>query len=206
LDFYFQPVMSRQSGQSELRRHLRAPSAARRDAWTSWSDVRLRPLRAAVRGAEAGQDHVLEMMVTQELGDPFRRRRCCRCRCASWTNIRPTAANRRFRVKVPKRFAYASQMWPSYGYGRTPYSRVKPGEPVLTVDEYLAWAATTCPGRKSSRSWLRERLRRPGAWGVAPCRSRPHRELVGSRRRRVWGSAKVLCAPDQGGCSRRAGC
>ena len=27
------------------------------------------------------------------------------------------------------------------GYGRTPYSRVKPGEPVLTVDEYLAWAA-----------------------------------------------------------------
>jgi len=27
------------------------------------------------------------------------------------------------------------------GYGRTPYSRLKPGEPVLTVDEYLAWAA-----------------------------------------------------------------
>ena len=27
------------------------------------------------------------------------------------------------------------------GYGRTPYSRVKPGEPVLTVDEYIAWAA-----------------------------------------------------------------
>ena len=27
------------------------------------------------------------------------------------------------------------------GYGRTPYSRVKPGEPILTVDEYLAWAA-----------------------------------------------------------------
>ncbi|HVL55708.1 MAG TPA: thiolase family protein [Burkholderiaceae bacterium] len=27
------------------------------------------------------------------------------------------------------------------GYGRTPYSRIKPGEPVLTVDEYLAWAA-----------------------------------------------------------------
>ena len=27
------------------------------------------------------------------------------------------------------------------GYGRTAYSRVKPGEPVLTVDEYLAWAA-----------------------------------------------------------------
>lgn len=27
------------------------------------------------------------------------------------------------------------------GYGRTPYSRAKPGEPVLTVDEYLAWAA-----------------------------------------------------------------
>jgi len=25
--------------------------------------------------------------------------------------------------------------------GRTPYSRLKPGEPVLTVDEYLAWAA-----------------------------------------------------------------
>ena len=27
------------------------------------------------------------------------------------------------------------------GYGRTPYSRAKPGEPVVTVDEYLAWAA-----------------------------------------------------------------
>lgn len=27
------------------------------------------------------------------------------------------------------------------GYGRTPFSRAKPGEPVLTVDEYLAWAA-----------------------------------------------------------------
>ncbi len=27
------------------------------------------------------------------------------------------------------------------GYGRTPYSRLKPGEPVLTVDEYIAWAA-----------------------------------------------------------------
>jgi acetyl-CoA acetyltransferase len=27
------------------------------------------------------------------------------------------------------------------GYGRTPYSRVKPGEPVRTVDEYIAWAA-----------------------------------------------------------------
>lgn len=27
------------------------------------------------------------------------------------------------------------------GYGRTPYSRAKPGEPVRTVDEYIAWAA-----------------------------------------------------------------
>ncbi len=27
------------------------------------------------------------------------------------------------------------------GYGRTPYSRCKPGEPQLTVDEYIAWAA-----------------------------------------------------------------
>lgn len=27
------------------------------------------------------------------------------------------------------------------GVGRTPYSRAKPGEPVLTVDEYIAWAA-----------------------------------------------------------------
>ena len=27
------------------------------------------------------------------------------------------------------------------GYGRTPYSRAKPGEPVLTVDDYIAWAA-----------------------------------------------------------------
>ena len=27
------------------------------------------------------------------------------------------------------------------GYGRTPYSRAKPDEPVLTVDEYIAWAA-----------------------------------------------------------------
>lgn len=27
------------------------------------------------------------------------------------------------------------------GVGRPPYSRVKPGEPVLTVDEYIAWAA-----------------------------------------------------------------
>ena len=27
------------------------------------------------------------------------------------------------------------------GYGRTPYSRIKPGEPVLNVDEYIAWAA-----------------------------------------------------------------
>lgn len=27
------------------------------------------------------------------------------------------------------------------GYGRTPYSRAKSGEPVVTVDEYLAWAA-----------------------------------------------------------------
>lgn len=27
------------------------------------------------------------------------------------------------------------------GYGRTPYSRLKPGEPVLNVDEYIAWAA-----------------------------------------------------------------
>src|SRR5690242_17403198 len=26
------------------------------------------------------------------------------------------------------------------GYGRTPYSRVKEGEPVYTVDEYIAWA------------------------------------------------------------------
>lgn len=28
------------------------------------------------------------------------------------------------------------------GYGRTTYTRQKPGEPVLTVDEYLAWAAS----------------------------------------------------------------
>lgn len=28
------------------------------------------------------------------------------------------------------------------GYGRTPYSRAKPGERVLTVDQYLAWAAS----------------------------------------------------------------
>lgn len=27
------------------------------------------------------------------------------------------------------------------GYGRTPYSRAKPGEPVLTADDYIAWAA-----------------------------------------------------------------
>ena len=27
------------------------------------------------------------------------------------------------------------------GYGRTPYSRAKPGKPVLNVDEYIAWAA-----------------------------------------------------------------
>lgn len=27
------------------------------------------------------------------------------------------------------------------GYGRTPYSRVKPGEPALSIDEYIAWAA-----------------------------------------------------------------
>jgi acetyl-CoA acetyltransferase len=27
------------------------------------------------------------------------------------------------------------------GYGRTPYSRAKPGEPMYTVDDYLAWAA-----------------------------------------------------------------
>lgn len=27
------------------------------------------------------------------------------------------------------------------GYGRTPYSRKKPGEPVFNVDEYIAWAA-----------------------------------------------------------------
>ncbi len=27
------------------------------------------------------------------------------------------------------------------GYGRTPYSRLKPGQPVLNVDEYIAWAA-----------------------------------------------------------------
>jgi acetyl-CoA acetyltransferase len=27
------------------------------------------------------------------------------------------------------------------GYGRTPYTRLRPGEPELTVDEYLAWAA-----------------------------------------------------------------
>jgi len=27
------------------------------------------------------------------------------------------------------------------GVGRTPYSRAKPGEPVLNVDEYIAWAA-----------------------------------------------------------------
>ena len=27
------------------------------------------------------------------------------------------------------------------GCGRTPYSRAKPGEPLLTVDDYLAWAA-----------------------------------------------------------------
>lgn len=27
------------------------------------------------------------------------------------------------------------------GVGRTPYTRQKPGEPVLTVDEYIAWAA-----------------------------------------------------------------
>lgn len=27
------------------------------------------------------------------------------------------------------------------GYGRTPYSRAKPGERILTIDEYIAWAA-----------------------------------------------------------------
>lgn len=27
------------------------------------------------------------------------------------------------------------------GYGRTPYSRARPGEPLPTVDEYIAWAA-----------------------------------------------------------------
>ena len=27
------------------------------------------------------------------------------------------------------------------GFGRTPYSRARPGDPVLTVDEYIAWAA-----------------------------------------------------------------
>jgi acetyl-CoA acetyltransferase len=33
------------------------------------------------------------------------------------------------------------------GYGRTPYSRAKPGEPVLTVDEYIAWAADLALGK-----------------------------------------------------------
>ena len=36
------------------------------------------------------------------------------------------------------------------GYGRTPYSRVKPGEPVLTVDEYLAWAAALALGKDAT--------------------------------------------------------
>ena len=27
------------------------------------------------------------------------------------------------------------------GVGRTPYSRTKPGEPIYTVDDYIAWAA-----------------------------------------------------------------
>jgi len=28
------------------------------------------------------------------------------------------------------------------GYGRTPYSRAKPGERILTIDQYIAWAAS----------------------------------------------------------------
>ena len=31
------------------------------------------------------------------------------------------------------------------GVGRTPYTRQKPGDPVLTVDEYIAWAADLVP-------------------------------------------------------------
>ncbi len=32
------------------------------------------------------------------------------------------------------------------GYGRTPYSRAKPGERIYTIDEYLAWAADLALG------------------------------------------------------------
>jgi len=90
-------------------------------------------------------------------------------------------------------------MWPFVGYGRTPYSRVKPGEPVLTVDEYLAWGWTG-PGKIRH---VQERLRRPGA-GVAHAEAAHTVNWSAAVAESLGISPKVLLRADQGGASAAA--
>lgn len=86
------------------------------------------------------------------------------------------------------------------GYGRTPYSRAKPGERVYTVDEYLAWAADIALARAgmSKNDFDGQGL------GVAHAESAHTVNWSASVAETLGISPQVLIRADQGGASASA--
>jgi acetyl-CoA acetyltransferase len=86
------------------------------------------------------------------------------------------------------------------GYGRTPYSRVKPGEPELTVDEYIAWAADLALQKAgmSLRDFDDQGL------GVAHAEAAHTVNWSPATAENLGISPKVLIRADQGGASASA--
>jgi acetyl-CoA acetyltransferase len=86
------------------------------------------------------------------------------------------------------------------GYGRTPYSRVRPGEPELTVDEYIAWAADLALQKAgmSLRDFDDQGL------GVAHAEAAHTVNWSPATAENLGISPKVLIRADQGGASASA--
>ena len=66
------------------------------------------------------------------------------------------------------------------GYGRTPYSRAKPGERLYNVDEYIAWAADLA----LEKAGMTKNDFDDQGLAVAHAEVRAHRQLVGRDRRK----------------------
>src|SRR3972149_5668749 len=86
------------------------------------------------------------------------------------------------------------------GFGRTPYSRVKPGERIYTVDEYLAWAADLALAKAgmSKNDFDGQVL------GVAHAEAAHTVNWSAAGAERLGISPRVLLRADQGGASGAA--
>jgi len=86
------------------------------------------------------------------------------------------------------------------GYGRTPYSRAKPGERILTVDEYIAWAAELA---LQSAGMSKNDFDGQGL-GIAHAEASHTVNWSAAVAEGLGISAKVLLRADQGGASGAA--